>query len=200
MPTARTGVARLGRGDAVIAVDVQRDFCPGGKLAIPGGDEVVPVLDAWIDAAAAAGAAIVVSRDWHPPAHMSFVARGGPWPEHCVQGSPGADLHPSLHLPPPTVVVSKGASPEFDQYSAFDRTDLAAILRERGVERVWIGGLAEDVCVRATALDAVREGFETHVLLDATRPVAIESGRKARREMEAAGAILESGRAVLEAR
>lgn len=193
------GVEPLGSGDAVIAVDVQRDFCPGGKLAIAEGDEVVPVLNAWIDRAAAAGACVVASRDWHPPGHVSFVARGGVWPEHCVQESAGAELHPGLHVPPGAVLVSKGADAASDQYSAFDRTGLAEDLRARGVTRVWIGGLAEDVCVRATVLDAVREGFETHVLVDATRPVAAEGGLRARREMAAAGAILDGERAAEDA-
>ena len=185
--------AALGRGDAVIAVDVQVDFCPGGKLGVAGGDEVVPVLNAWIDRAVAAGGQVVASRCWHPAGHVSFAERGGPWPEHCVQGTVGAEFHPALRVPPAALLIRKGADPDFDQYSAFDRTGLAALLRDRGVVRVWVGGLAEDVCVRATVLEAVREGFETHVLLDATRPVTAEGGEESRREMAGAGAILEAG-------
>jgi nicotinamidase/pyrazinamidase len=179
--------------DALILVDVQRDFCPGGKLAVSGGDEVVPVLNRWIDAAAGAGATVAVSRDWHPSDHVSFAPRGGPWPEHCVQDTEGAELHPLLRTPADAILISKGTSPDFDQYSAFDRTGLADALRSRGVDRVWIGGLAQDVCVRATVLDAVREGFETHVLVDATRPVEAAAGDHALREMAAAGAALDGG-------
>ena len=181
----------LDSDDAVIVVDVQRDFCPGGALPVAGGDEVIPVLQRWIDAAAARGATVVASRDWHPPGHASFAARGGPWPPHCIQGTPGAALCPGLRLPLGALVVTKGADPDTDQYSAFDRTGLGRTLRLRGIARVWVGGLAEEVCVRATVLDAVREGFETHLLTRATRPVAPESGHRARREMMAAGAVLD---------
>lgn len=183
-------IAELGPADAVIAVDVQRDFCPGGALPVSHGDEIVPVLNAWMDAADAADATVVASRDWHPPGHVSFESRGGPWPPHCVQETPGAAFHDELRLPDDAMIVSKGEHPDFDQYSAFDRTDLAAILRRRGVKRLWIGGLAEDVCVRATVLDARREGFETHLLVDATRPVDPAQGRAVLNEMRDAGAEL----------
>jgi nicotinamidase/pyrazinamidase len=178
----------LGPHDAVIAVDVQRDFCSGGHLAIAGGDEVVPVLNAWIEAARAARAVVVASRDWHPPDHISFHGRAGPWAPHCIQQSAGAAFHPHLQLPPDAVVVSKGEDPDTDQYSAFDRTGLASVLRDRGVQRVWIGGLAQDVCVRATVLDACREGFATHLIAHATRPIEARSGEIALSQMQNAGA------------
>lgn len=190
-PRPASNGTRFGPQDALIVVDVQRDFCPGGSLAIEGGDQVVEVLNRYLREAASAGATVVASRDWHPPAHVSFQERGGRWPPHCVQGTKGAEFHPDLRLPEGTLVVSKGTHPDFDQYSAFDRTGLAAELRKRGIQRVWIGGLAQDVCVRATVLDALREGFETHVLVGATRPVDRASGERALAEMARAGALLE---------
>jgi nicotinamidase/pyrazinamidase len=174
-------------GDALIVVDVQRDFCPGGLLAIDGGDDVVPVLNDWIAKAGATGVPVFASRDWHPVDHLSFAPQGGEWPVHCVQDTAGATFHPELRLPPDAVVVTKGDWNDRDQYSAFDATGLADELRRRGVRRVWIGGLAEDVCVRATALDAAKEGFETHVIAAATRPVTREGGKQARADMRDAG-------------
>lgn len=182
---------RLRPVDALLVVDVQRDFCPGGALPVAAGDEVLPALNDWIEAARRAGATIVASRDWHPPDHVSFEHRGGPWPPHCLQDSEGAELHPDLGLPDEAILLSKGQSPHADAYSAFDGTGLSSLLRERDVHRVFVGGLAQDVCVRATVLDALRYGFETHVLVDATRPVNSREGERALREMEERGAILE---------
>lgn len=179
-------------GDALIVVDVQPDFCPGGKLGIDDGDSVIPVLNDWIAAARAEGIPVYASRDWHPAHHVSFEESGGPWPEHCVQDTPGARFHPDLELPEDAVKVSKGTRLDKDQYSAFDDTGLAGHLKEKGVRRLWIGGLAEDVCVRATVLDACKAGFETRLIPDATRPVTTEGGEKARREMEEAGARYEA--------
>lgn len=178
-------------GDALIVVDVQPDFCPGGALPLAGGDEVVPLINAWIEDATRAGIPVVASRDWHPPEHMSFAPQGGPWPVHCVQGSTGAVFHPALRLPNDAVIVTKGDRDDKDQYSAFDDTGLAADLRRRGVRRVWIAGLALDICVRATALDAERAGFDTHVIEAATRPVTEAGGRSAVAEMRAAGISVE---------
>src|SRR5690606_27638075 len=118
--------------DAVIAVDVQVDFCPGGALAVEGGDEIIPVMNAWLDAAAQRGARIYASRDWHPPEHLSFHQRGGDWPPHCVQDTEGAAFHPDLKLPPGTVRITKGARLDRDQYSAFDETGVAADQRHLG--------------------------------------------------------------------
>jgi nicotinamidase/pyrazinamidase len=177
-------------GDALIVVDVQRDFCPGGSLAIEQGDEVVPVLNDWIDRAAEAGVPVVASRDWHAADHVSFKPQGGPWPVHCVQESAGAAFHPELKLPDDAVIVTKGDRCDRDQYSAFDATGLADDLKARGVERVWIGGLAEDVCVRATALDAAKAGFETNVIAAATKPVTASGGETARDDMRAAGVTI----------
>jgi len=181
----------LTTSDAVIAVDVQNDFCPGGRLAVDGGDTVVAVLNRWIAAAQRAGAVVAVSRDWHPPEHVSFEQRGGPWPVHCVRNTEGGRLHPDLQLPDTIVLVSKGRSRDRDQYSAFDRTELATTLNRCGVERLVVGGLARDVCVRQTVLDACEAGFKVHLLLAATRPVDPDDGRRAVDEMRDAGAIIE---------
>lgn len=187
----RPPVTELHEGDALIVVDVQRDFCSGGSLAVPGGDEVVGPLNRWVEGAARAGVPIYASRDWHPRGHLSFRENGGRWPPHCVQDTPGAGFHPGLHLPPSTRVVTKGVRFDKDQNSAFDETGLAAELRRRGVGRVVVGGLAEDVCVRATVIDALREGFEAVLLLSCTRPVEAEDGERALAEMRGAGARIE---------
>lgn len=182
----------LQAGDALILVDVQIDFCPGGALPIERGDEVVPVLNRWMAAANDVGVPVYASRDWHPVGHLSFAESGGPWPTHCVQDSHGARFHPNLKLPDSTIVVTKGVRFDQDQYSAFDETGLATELRKRGVTRVWVGGLAQDVCVRATVLDARREGFVTMVIADGTRPVTRAGGETANEEMRRAGACFET--------
>lgn len=178
--------------DALLIVDLQRDFCAGGRLAVPGGDEIVPLVNDLIAQARAAGAQIVVSRDWHPPDHMSFASRGGPWPQHCVRGAGGAEFHPELRLPAGVLLISKARRAEREQYSDFDDTSLAEELRRRAIDRIFIVGLAEDHCVRASAIDAARLGFETHVLRAATRPFTPEGGKKARADMRAAGVAIEA--------
>ncbi|WP_018936494.1 nicotinamidase [Thioalkalivibrio sp. ALJ24] len=174
-------------GDALLLVDVQNDFCPGGALAIDDGDAVIPVLNRWLKAAGELGLPVYASRDWHPREHPSFAAQGGPWPPHCLQDSPGARFHPALALPPDAIRVTKGVRFDRDQYSAFDQTGLAVALRNRGVGRIWVGGLAQDVCVAATALDARKEGFAVQLIPDATRPVTAEGGREALQRMAEAG-------------
>ncbi len=177
----------LKQGDALIVVDVQKDFCPGGALPVEKGETVVPVLNRWIAKAIQKGVPIFASRDWHPVGHISFNASDGPWPPHCLQDSDGASFHPDLHLPDSVVKVTKGVRFDQDQNSAFDQTGLAFRLRQEGIHRLWIGGLAEDVCVLATALDGRKEGFEVVLISDATKPVTSEGGEKARREMREAG-------------
>jgi nicotinamidase/pyrazinamidase len=152
---------------------------------------VVPVLNRWTSAAAERQLPICYSRDWHPRHHVSFIESGGEWPVHCVQDSPGARFHPAMTLADDPVVVTKGVRFDRDQYSAFDETGLATELRKRGVRRVWVGGLAQDVCVRATVLSALREGFEVVVIADATRPVTAAGGERASEEMRQAGARFE---------
>src|SRR5688572_20175295 len=141
-------------GDALLVVDVQNDFCPGGALPIPDGDRVVGVLNRWIEAAVNGNVPIYASRDWHPSGHPSFASEGGAWPPHCLQDTEGAAFHPDLKLPAGTVKVAKGTRFDQDQYSAFDQTGLDARLRRDGIRRIWAGGLAQDVCVCASVLDA----------------------------------------------
>jgi len=169
---------------ALIAVDVQADFLPGGALGVPGADAVV----APIRALASHVGLVVATRDFHPPGHCSFIVQGGPWPPHCVIGSPGAALHPDVDAIA-HVIMSKGMDPALEQYSGFDGTALGALLRSRGVERVIIGGIATDYCVRATALAACGEGFTTAVVLDAVRAVDLRpgDGDRALEEIRAAG-------------
>lgn len=182
---------------ALVLVDIQRDFCRGGALAVPDGDAVVPAANRWIARARAEGMPIIASRDWHPADHASFREQGGPWPPHCVQGSPGAEFHPDLAVPADALVVSKGSSPDFDSYSDFDGTGLADRLRALAVQRLFIGGLALEYCVRATVLDALAAGFEAHLLLDATRALEVHPGdaEAALAEMTRAGALVEAGAA-----
>ncbi|MBI4562712.1 MAG: bifunctional nicotinamidase/pyrazinamidase [Candidatus Rokubacteria bacterium] len=183
--------------DALVIVDVQNDFCPGGSLAVSDGDQVVPVLNQCIQRFAALNGAIFASRDWHPVVTKHFKAYGGVWPPHCVQGTEGAEFHADLRLPRDAIVVSKGMDPDLDAYSCFQAEDpngmpFAAALGERGIQRLFVGGLATDYCVKATVLDALREGFRAVVLEDAMRAVDVNpgDGAKAVEEMKAAGATV----------
>lgn len=178
----------LKRGDALMIVDVQNDFCPGGALPIEHGDAVISVLNRWIARAVEVGVPIYASRDWHPNGHISFRESGGPWPPHCLQDSVGAEFHRELRLPESAVKVVKGVRFDQDQNSAFDQTGLAVELRKHSITRLWVGGLAQDVCVLATALDALTEGFEVILIESAMRPVTSEGGKKALQVMRAAGA------------
>ncbi len=174
----------LGRGDALIVVDVQNDFLPGGRLAVPRGDEVVAPLNQYLRAFHARGLPIYATRDWHPPDHCSFAPQGGPWPPHCVAGSEGAAFAAGLALPPETVVISKATTAAKDAYSGFEGTDLAARLRAQGVRRAFTGGLATDYCVLNTVRDALEEGFEVYLLTDAIRAVDVKPGDGAQAEAE----------------
>jgi nicotinamidase/pyrazinamidase len=170
---------------ALIVVDVQNDFCPGGALAVPDGDGVVEAVNRM----AADAPFVVATRDWHPPNHDSFAAQGGPWPAHCVQGTNGAELHPAVDQAQIDVIVDKGQVSELEGYSGFEGTELERLLRERGVDAVDVTGLALDYCVRATALDARRAGLNVTVRRDATRAVEVEpgDGERAVTELRAAG-------------
>jgi nicotinamidase-related amidase len=174
--------------DALLIIDFQNDFCPGGALAVDGGDEIAEPIRRLIESGRYEQ--IVATRDWHPADHASFDREGGPWPPHCVQGTPGAELHETLgdvHL---DAVVDVGRERDDEGYSGFEKSDLARTLRDAGVESVAICGLATDYCVRASALDALREGFEVTLVSDAVRPVEVEpgDGERAVEEMRAAGA------------
>lgn len=180
----------LKAGDALLVVDVQNCFCPGGELPIEDAHEVVPELNKWLHAAEDLRLPVYLSRDFHPGRHMSFATQGGDWPQHCIQDTPGAEFHPDLYIPDHRVLVTKGTRFDRDQLSAFDQTGLAEQLRRDGVKRIFVGGLALDVCVKSAALDAVTSGFEPHVILAGSRPVTEEGGRLAVAEMEQAGVKL----------
>jgi nicotinamidase/pyrazinamidase len=179
----------LGPHDALIVADVQKDFLPGGSLAIAGADAVVLVLNEYVRRALAGGAHVFAARDWHPEHHCSFRERGGPWPAHCVQGTPGAELAAELRLPKESVIVSKGSDLDRDAYSAFEGTKLETALRALDVQRVLVGGLATDYCVLQTVRDARAKGYAVLLLDDATRGVDPDRSRAARDEMVALGAI-----------
>lgn len=190
-PRSLSETVRTGARDALIVVDVQNDFCPGGSLAVPGGDEVIPVINSivpffgrWI-----------YTRDWHPADHVSFSDqpeyRDGSWPPHCVQGTPGSDWCRALNMPMNAILVTKGDDPAREAYSGFrvERLDLAAFLHGHDVQRVFITGLATDYCVRRTALDALAAGFTVYVVEDAVRGVSPEGAARALEELDQAGAI-----------
>lgn len=180
---------------ALIVVDVQNDFCPGGTLAVPHGDEVVEPLNELIDEFLERGDPVYKSRDWHPPTTKHFAAYGGTWPVHCVQNTEGAEFHPALRDDQRITVISKGLGDK-DCYSAFDETDLASQLHEQDVEEVVVGGLATDYCVKNTVLDALKNGFKVKALKDAMRGVELQPGDSDRaiEEMRAAGAEIVSTR------
>ena len=183
--------------DVLLVIDVQNDFCDGGALAVPGGQEVVPV----INRIAHAFRHVILTQDWHPRDHHSFAsnhpgyhpfetietAYGAQvlWPDHCVQGSMGAAFHPHLHPDNAELILRKGFSPDIDSYSAFNendhitRTGLTGYLRERGLGRIFIAGLAYDYCVRYSAIDSMRAGFETYVVEDACRGIAMKDSVEA---------------------
>ncbi|HVW78423.1 MAG TPA: bifunctional nicotinamidase/pyrazinamidase [Alloacidobacterium sp.] len=188
--------------DALLVIDVQNDFCPGGALAVPRGDEVVPVINRWMQLFPH----VVLTQDWHPPDHLSFASSHAGhepfatvtvtygeqtlWPHHCVQGTQGAEFHPELDTRRAALILRKGFRREIDSYSAFQENDrrtktgLAGYLRERGIERVFVAGLAYDYCVRYSAVDARSEGFETVVIADACRGIGLgKSMEVARNEM-----------------
>jgi nicotinamidase/pyrazinamidase len=175
-------------GTALLIVDPQVDFCPGGALPVPGGDAIFPA----VNRAAQNVPVVVASRDWHPAGHISFQARGGPWPPHCQAGTVGAEFHQALAREPIAEVFSKGTDPDQEAYSAFDGTGLAGWLREHGVGRLYVAGLATDYCVRASVLDAIDEGFDVAVLEDAIGAVDVHpgDGDTALEEMRAAGATI----------
>ena len=176
-----------GPGDALLVVDMQNDFCEGGALAVAGGRGLIPGINAEIAAASAAGTLVIASRDWHPVDHASFNHRGGSWPPHCIQDTHGAAFHPDLALPDAALRVSKATAFDADAYSAFDATGLAGYLHERNITRVVVCGLALDVCVRATALDACRAGFATLLLAPLSAAVAPDSAGDCLAELERAG-------------
>ena len=182
--------------DALLVVDCQNDFFPGGTLAVPAGDEILPVVNRLMAACDAAGGTVVLTRDWHPAGHCSFEAEGGTWPEHCVHGTAGADFHPGLRPPPVAMIVHKATTRDREAYSGFDGTDLAARLRQCGVRRLVVAGLALDYCVKATVVGGIEAGFEAVLVLDGTRAVNANpgDGAAAIEAMRTAGAqVIERG-------
>ena len=171
-------------------VDLQNDFTTGGALAVEGGEDIADRVNEL--AADERFDLVVATRDWHPRDHGSFAERGGPWPVHCVQGTEGAELHPALDRALVDVVVDKGQDPAADGYSGFEATELESLLRERGIDRLTVVGLATDVCVKNTVLDARGRGFEVDVDSEAVRAVDVEpgDGERALDEMRAAGATV----------
>lgn len=182
---------RIDTTDALIIGDIQIDFLPGGALPVLRGEEVIPVLNDYIRLFESAGARVFATRDWHPPNHISFKPFGGPWPMHCLRDSEGAKFHPNLKLPKNVIVISKATDPQHEAYSAFDGTPLADLLRAGATNRVFVGGLATDYCVRWTVLDALSLGMSAVLLSDATRGINVkpDDSENAIQEMQTRGAI-----------
>lgn len=177
-------------GDALVAVDLQVDFIAGGALAVPGGEGIIPVFNSYLALFHSRNLPVVLTRDWHPRGHVSFLGRGGDWPPHCVQGTAGGLFAPGLALTGSETVVSKAEEREADSYSAFEDPDFAGRLRAGGVRRLFIGGLATDYCVRSTVVDALESRFAVFLLVDAIRAVDVNEGDgdRAVAEMLAKGA------------
>lgn len=189
-PTAQTRNVVLNHGDALMIVDVQKDFLTGGSLAVPEGEEVIAPLNRYVAMFVNRNLPVFVSGDWHPPDHCSFDAQGGPWPPHCVANTRGAAFAENLNLPDSAKIVRNGQASDREAYSAFDGTELEAELRRANVQRLFVGGLATDYCVRQTARDALEKGFQTFLLQDAVRAVNAhpEDGRNAEAELAGLGA------------
>jgi nicotinamidase/pyrazinamidase len=177
---------------ALLIIDFQNDFTSGGALAVPGGDEIAEP----VQRLAKEFDHVFATRDWHPPDHASFETEGGPWPVHCVQGTHGAELHPAMRHVEVDAIVDVGTEREDEGYSGFEKSTLADLLRENGVDEVAVVGLATDYCVRASAIDACREGFDTTVVTDAIRAVEVNpgDGERALEDIKRAGARLATSR------
>jgi len=181
----------LGKGDALLIVDMQNDFLPGGSLAVPRGDLVIAPVNALIDLYHGSGLPVYASRDWHPGGHCSFSAQGGPWPPHCVADTEGAAFSKALRLPGNAIVVSKATTAAEDAYSAFNGTGLARSMLAEGITRLAVCGLATDYCVLNTVLDGIEAGFEVLLVPEATRAVEVApgDGDRAVARMLAKGAV-----------
>jgi nicotinamidase/pyrazinamidase len=183
---------RLAPFDALIVVDVQRDFMPGGALPVPEGDKVVAPLNQYIERFSKANLPVFFTRDWHPKDHISFKGHGGIWPPHCVQDTEGAQFHPDLKIPTDNkFIISKGTSRDFDAYSGFQGTILDDLLRERGIKRIFVGGVATDYCVKNTVLGGINLGYFVFLLTDAIKGVDVKPGdsTQAIEDMQRAGAV-----------
>jgi nicotinamidase/pyrazinamidase len=175
---------------ALLIIDFQNDFIPGGALPVPDGDRIAPRVGELLDSGEFD--LVVATRDWHPPDHDSFQAQGGPWPPHCVEGTEGAELHPSVDRSKIDVVIDAGYRPELEGYSGFEETDLEQVLRDHGIVAATVVGLATDYCVRATALDALSRGFDVTVDRAGIRGIDVEPGdsERALAEIEAGGGTI----------
>lgn len=189
---------------ALLIIDVQNDFCPGGALAVPDGDRVVPVINRCIEVFSAQRRPVIASRDWHPEETSHFSQFGGAWPPHCVQGTRGAEFHPDMQLPERAIIVSKGMKPDRDDYSAFNATDptgtdLGQLLDELVVEHLYVAGLATDYCVKESVLEGLRLGFGVTVISDAVRGVDLSPGDsdRAMEKMVTAGAVVAASEAII---
>jgi nicotinamidase/pyrazinamidase len=193
---ASTKVPQPDDKSVLLLADLQVDFCPGGALGVPGGDEIIQTVNDYVRFFHRRRLPIVATRDWHPPNHCSFQEQGGPWPVHCLQTSRGAQFHPDLIVPPGTTIVSKATDPKKEAYSAFEGTTLEERLRDMSAETLYVSGLATDYCVKQTVLDACRLGFRVVVLEDAVRGIDATPGdcKRAIGEMRAAGAIFAKAR------
>ena len=176
---------------ALLIVDFQNDFTEGGALAVPDGDAIAPRVSELLRDRAFN--LVVATRDWHPPDHASFMAQGGPWPPHCVQGTQGAELHPSVDRTKIDAIVDAGYEPDLEGYSGFEETNLEELLREHQVDELTVVGLATDYCVHATALEALHKGFAVHLDRAGVRGIDVEPGdsERALEELRAAGASIE---------
>jgi len=187
-----SNIGEMTARDALIVVDVQKDFCPGGALGVPGGDEVVPVINRLQELFTT----VIFSRDWHPPGHVSFSDKpkfvDGSWPKHCLAGSDGAAFHPQLQVPLHATVLSKATKKDREAYNVFEAGDLAQTLRNQQIERLFVAGLATNYCVKETVLAGLKEGFRVVVVSDASRGLDIPKGavKKALQEMSKAGVLI----------
>jgi len=184
---------------ALLVVDMQVDFCEGGALPVEGCLKIIPTINELIKLFRSAGARVIASRDWHPPNHISFRERGGPWPPHCVRGTRGAEFHPNLELPDDALVISKATDPDREAYSAFDGTELHYVLSREGVRKVFIAGVAAEYCVKASALDALKLDYEVYLITDAVAAVRREGGEKALNDVLREGGVLISSDEVVRA-
>ncbi|HCO39229.1 MAG: nicotinamidase [Aquificota bacterium] len=183
---------KLSPKDALIVVDMQKDFMPGGALPVPEGDKIIPRLNQYTKLFNSLGLPVFFTRDWHPPDHISFKEQGGVWPPHCVQNTEGAMFHKDLFIPQDNrFIISKGTSKDFDAYSGFQGTILDSLLKERGIRRVFVGGVATDYCVKNTVLGAINLGYEAFLLLDGIKGVDVNPGdsERAIEEMLRAGTV-----------
>lgn len=175
---------------ALVVVDIQNDFCPGGALGVQEGDQIIPVLNQYVALFLKHQIPVFVSRDWHPKETKHFKQAGGPWPPHCIQGTDGAAFHPDFRIPAETTILSKGTDPDADGYSVFEAHDskhksFNELLQAKDIDELYIGGIATDYCVRTTSLDALENSYKVNILTDAIKGVAHEDSKRAIEEIVA---------------